>query len=78
MSDSSRTVAADPEVLIDPREGAALERLLAGIRGGRVNLVSLARASAPTVATNENLPPLPEIVIPLLPLTPAPGEGERR
>jgi hypothetical protein len=76
----SRTISAsiEPEILIDPREGIALQRLLAGVRGGRVNLEPLARAVAQRGNALDDLQPPADIVIPLLPLTPAPGEGDRQ
>jgi hypothetical protein len=73
----SGTLSPDPEILIDPREGIALQRLLAGVAAGRVNLEPLARAVAQRAALDDLQPPA-DIVIPLLPLTPAPGEGDRK
>jgi len=73
----SGTRSRDPEILIDPREGVALQRLLAGVTAGRVNLEPLARAVAQGAGARDDLRPLADIVIPLLPLTPAPGEGDR-
>ena len=78
VSGFSRTLSREAEILIDPREGIALQRLLAGVRSGRVNLEPLARAVAQRANAFDDLQPPADIVIPLLPLTPAPGEGDRK
>jgi hypothetical protein len=70
--------AAEPEILIDPRERRALLQLIALVRDGRIDL-SAARRSG-TLAPIE-LPPVTDIVIDPItidPIAPQPGgEGAR-
>ena len=70
--------AAQPEVLIDPRERRALLQLIAGVRDGRIDL-SAAQRSVTQVPTE--LDPVTDIVIAPLtidPLAPVSGaEGVR-
>jgi hypothetical protein len=76
VSGFSRTAAAGPEILIDPRQARALRQLIAGVRDGRVDL-SAAQKSV-TSAPME-LAPVTDIVIapitiePLAPLSGAEG-----
>jgi hypothetical protein len=64
----------EPEVLIDPRESAALLALILGARDGRVDLAPILRASTPMPM---DLPPVGVIDIPFLTIDPiAPGTGE--
>ena len=70
--------AAEPEILIDPREGFALRRLLAGVRAGRVDLAAVANASAPAIM---ELPAIQAIEIPAItidPITPSGEQGARQ
>ena len=68
--------AIEPEVLIDPREKAAIQRLMAGVRSGRVDLSPVLSATVPTAM---DLPPVDDLVIapisiePLAPQTGAEG-----
>jgi hypothetical protein len=70
---------SEPEILIDVREAAALQRLITGVRDGRVDLSPVLHASTPEAM---NLPPIDNIVIPPItiePLAPQPGaEGVRQ
>jgi hypothetical protein len=72
------TVAQKPDVLLDPAEQAALRRLIAGVRDGRIDLA--AARQDPTRAPMD-LDPIVEIVIAPIaidPLAPLPGaEGVR-
>jgi hypothetical protein len=70
-----RTIAsAEPEVLVDPREAAALRELIFGVRDGRIDLAAVVNASAPAVM---QLPPAAEIDISAITIEPiAPGTGE--
>jgi hypothetical protein len=63
-----------PEILVDPREAAALRALIAGARDGRIDLAPVVQATAPT---SMELPAVAEIDIPFLiidPIAPAAGE----
>jgi len=76
VSGFSRTATQDAEVLIDPREGAALQRLIAGVRDGRVDLSAAQMSTTPAAM---DLEPLTDIVItpiiidPIAPLSGAEG-----
>jgi hypothetical protein len=62
------------EVLLDPAETRALQRLIAGTRDGTIDLSASLQATTPAAM---DLAPLSEIVIPFLtidPITPQPGE----
>jgi hypothetical protein len=63
--------------LFDTRETMALQRLIAGVREGKVDLNPVQNASTPTVM---DLPPVVEIVIPPITITPLgeSGQGERQ
>jgi hypothetical protein len=67
--------AAVPEVLIDPREAAALRRLILGARDGRIDLEPALRASTPTAM---ELPPIDAIAIAPLTIEPLVEEGVRQ
>jgi hypothetical protein len=78
-AEAGHYVRPQPEILIDPREAAALRNLIAGVRSGSVDLRSVMRASTPTAM---DLPPIDDIVISPItiePLAPATGaEGVRQ
>jgi hypothetical protein len=64
---------AEPEILIDPREAAALRALIVGTRQGRIDLAPVLAASTPAVM---ELPPVADIDIPDIAIEPiAPGTG---
>jgi hypothetical protein len=76
VSGFSRTMT-EPEILIDPAETRALRNLIAGVRDGRLDLAA-ANAATPTAV---ELPPINEIVIPVItidPLTPSGEQGARQ
>ena len=64
----------DPDVLLDPRETAALRALIRGVRRGDLDLEPVLRASAPSVM---ELPPITEIAIPPITIAPLVDEGVR-
>lgn len=69
-----RLAVAEPEVLVDPREAAALRAVIFGTRDGRLDLAPVIKASTPAVM---ELPPLGDIEIPTITIEPiAPGTGE--
>ena len=76
VSGFSQTVAADPDILIDPREQRALRQLIAGVSEGRVDLSAAQNSTPPASAALE---PVTDIVIapinidPLAPLAGAEG-----
>jgi len=71
---SAQPQPAEPEILIDRREAAALRALIFGTRDGRVDLAPLLDASPPSVM---ELPPIVDIEIPAITIDPiAPGPGE--
>jgi hypothetical protein len=64
----------EPEVLLDPRESAALRALIRGAHEGRVDLAPALRASMPSAM---DLPPIGAIDIPFLTIDPiTPGSGD--
>jgi hypothetical protein len=63
------------DVLLDPRESAALRALIYGVRRGEVDLSPVLRASTPSAMT---LPPLTEIAIEPITIAPLVDEGERQ
>jgi hypothetical protein len=66
---------AEPEILVDPREAAAMRALIFGTRDGRIDLAPMVNASTPSVM---ELPPVEAIDIPALTIDPiAPGTGEQ-
>ncbi len=71
--------AGQPEILLDPRETAALRSLLAGVRNNRVDLTPLLQPGIPAAM---DLPPVENLVIapiaidPLAPDTGAQGERQ--
>jgi len=66
--------SAEPEVLVDPREAAALRGLIFGVRDGRIDLAAVVNASTPAVM---QLPPAAGIDISAITIEPiAPGTGE--
>jgi hypothetical protein len=70
----TRQQQVEPEVLVDPREAAALRALIFGTRQGRIDLTPVLAASTPTVM---ELPPVIDIEIPEIAIEPiAPGTGE--
>ena len=70
-----RGESTEPEILIDPREAAALRALIYGARDGRIDLVPVLNASQPAVM---ELPPVVDIHIPEITIDPiAPGAGEQ-
>ena len=78
VSGFSRTVAAAPDILLDPREARALQQLIAGVRDGRVDLAAAQRSTAPDPMALE---PIAGLAIPLItidPLTPSGEQGERQ
>ncbi len=79
VASAFRWTSPEPETLIDPREAIALRQLIDGVWSGRVDLRPVLRASTPTAM---DLPPVDDIVIPLItiePLAPATGaEGVRQ
>ena len=70
---------AEPEILVDAREAAALRALIAGTRDGRIDLAAVASASTPSVM---ELPAVTDIEIPAIAIDPitsdpsAPEPGE--
>jgi hypothetical protein len=70
---SSQPPAAD--VLLDPRESAALRALIAGVSTGAVDLEPVLRASAPSAM---DLPPIADIVIAPITIAPIVEEGARQ
>ncbi|HJZ73323.1 MAG TPA: hypothetical protein VKE51_16380 [Vicinamibacterales bacterium] len=65
---------AEPEILVDAREVAALRALIDGTRDGRIDLAPVLNAAKPSVM---ELPPVVDIDIPAItiePIAPAPGE----
>lgn len=69
--------AAEPEPLIDARETAALQRLIAGVRDARVDLSLLLKGAPPAPMA---LQPIDDLVIPPIaiePLVSGGVEGER-
>lgn len=65
---------AEPEILIDRREAAALRALILGARDGRIDLLAALNASTPSVM---ELAPVVDIEIPAITIDPiAPGPGE--
>jgi hypothetical protein len=73
IAESARR-SMEPEVLIDPRERAALLALIHGTRDGGIDLAPALEVSTPTVM---ELPPLVAIEIPEItidPIAPPPGE----
>ena len=67
--------ASDQEVLLDPRETAALRALIRGVRRGDVDLAAVLRASTPSAM---ELPPVSEIVIAPITIAPIAEEGVRQ
>ena len=71
--------AREPEVLVDPREAAAIRAVIVRARGGRIDLAPVLHASTPTAM---DLGPVVELAIPEItidPIAPAPGaEGVRQ
>jgi hypothetical protein len=64
---------SEPEILIDSREAAALQRLISGVRDGRVDLSPVLHATTPTAM---ELPPITDLIIAPLSIEPlAPVEG---
>jgi len=63
------------EVVLDPRETAALRALIRGAADGRVDLAPVLQASTPTAM---DLPPITEIAIPPIVITPLAEEGVRQ
>lgn len=63
----------DPEVLLDPRESAALRALIVGVRSGTVSFEPIVRASLVSTA---DPPPLDDIAIPAISIDPL-AEGAR-
>jgi hypothetical protein len=64
---------SEPEILIDSREAAALQRLITGVRDGRVDLSPVLHATTPTAM---ELPPITDLIIAPLSIEPlAPVEG---
>jgi len=63
-----------PEVLVDPREAAALRAVIAATRAGAIDLAPLVRASAPSALET---PPIVAIAIAPLTIDPL-GEGGRQ
>jgi hypothetical protein len=64
----------EPEILVDPREAAAIRAVIFGTRDGRIDLAAVASASTPSVM---ELPPVTDIEIPAITIDPiAPGTGE--
>lgn len=77
---TAQTIAArEPEILVDPREAAAIRAVIARARGGRIDLAPVLRASTPAAM---DLGPVVDIAIPAItidPIAPAPGaEGVRQ
>jgi hypothetical protein len=71
---AERRPPAEPEVLVDPREAAALRALIFGTRDGRIDLAPVLNASKPAVM---ELPPVGDIEIRELTIDPiAPATGE--
>lgn len=67
-----------PEILFDRREVAAIQRLIAGVSDGRVDLTTLLNEAPPAPM---ELQPIADIVIlpiTIEPLAPAAGTGERQ
>ena len=71
--------ARQAEVLVDPREAAAIRAVIVRARGGRIDLAPVLQASTPTAM---DLGPVVELAIPEItidPIAPAPGaEGVRQ
>jgi hypothetical protein len=64
---------AEPEILVDAREAAALRALIFGAQQGRIDLAPMLAASTPAVM---ELPPVVDIAIPDITIEPlAPGTG---
>ncbi|HMF96331.1 MAG TPA: hypothetical protein VKE96_18640 [Vicinamibacterales bacterium] len=69
----SATSRAEPEILVDRRETAALRALIFGTREGRIDLAPVLAATTPSVM---ELPPVVDIEIPAITIDPiAPGTG---
>jgi len=67
-------VAAEPEVLVDRREAAALRAVILGASDGSIDLAPVVAAAPPPVM---ELPPVVDIEIPAITIEPiAPGTGE--
>jgi hypothetical protein len=65
---------SQPEVLVDPREAAALRAVILGANDGRIDLAPVVAAAPPPVM---ELPPVVDIEIPAITIEPiAPGTGE--
>ncbi len=63
----------EPKILIDAREAAALQRLIKGVRDGRLDLSPVLNATTPTAM---ELPPITDLIIAPLSIEPlAPVEG---
>jgi len=77
MAQALRPAVAEPEILLDPREGAALRALLTGVREGRIDADTLrrARAAAPSAELRDLV--VEPIVIADLPFAPS-AEGVRQ
>jgi hypothetical protein len=74
VREAATSQRAEPEILLDPREAAALRALIFGTRDGRIDLAPLVNASTPSVM---ELPPVVDIEIPLITIDPiTPGTGE--
>ena len=72
--ESATPPRAEPEILVDQREAAALRALIFGVRDGRIDLAPVLAASKPAVM---ELPPVVDIEIPAITIDPiAPGTGE--
>ena len=77
-AEAGHYVRRDPEILIDPRESAALRALISGVRKGLLDLTPVLRASTPTAM---DLPAIQDIDIPVItiePLAPVGAEGVRQ
>ena len=79
LASSRRPAGGEPEILIDPREAAALRWLITGTRDGSLDLSAALQTTMPAAS---DPPPLSEIAIPLItidPITPEAGdEGARQ
>jgi len=79
LASAGRPAGGEPEILIDPREAAALRWLITGTRDGSLDLSAALQTTVPAAL---DPPPLSEIAIPLItidPITPEAGdEGARQ
>jgi hypothetical protein len=79
LASAGRPASGEPEILIDPREAAALRWLITGTRDGSLDLSAALQTTMPAAP---DPPPLSEIAIPLItidPITPEAGdEGARQ